>query len=127
MRKEVIGACELHLGDCREILPTLGKVDAVVTDPPYGIKRDRGFGQGGFGKQGKRREWVKRYAGGWDSERPSVETFAAMLDCASLQIVWGGQFFADLLPQQGKWLWWDKQQTLSLIHISEPTRQAEIS
>ncbi len=27
----------LYLGDCREILPTLGKVDAVVTDPPYGI------------------------------------------------------------------------------------------
>jgi site-specific DNA-methyltransferase (adenine-specific) len=25
----------LYLGDCREILPTLGKVDAVVTDPPY--------------------------------------------------------------------------------------------
>ena len=27
----------LYLGDCREILPTLGKVDAVVTDPPYGL------------------------------------------------------------------------------------------
>jgi DNA modification methylase len=25
------------LGDCRDVLPTLGKVDAVVTDPPYGI------------------------------------------------------------------------------------------
>jgi predicted RNA methylase len=28
---------ELHHGDCREILPTLRKVDAVVTDPPYGV------------------------------------------------------------------------------------------
>ncbi|MBS1725050.1 MAG: site-specific DNA-methyltransferase [Armatimonadetes bacterium] len=28
----------LHLGDCREILPTLGKVDAMVTDPPYGMR-----------------------------------------------------------------------------------------
>ena len=36
-RIERIGACELHLGDCREILPTLGKVDAVVTDPPYAV------------------------------------------------------------------------------------------
>ena len=27
----------LYCGDCREILPTLGKVDAVVTDPPYGM------------------------------------------------------------------------------------------
>ena len=32
-----IGSATLYLGDCREILPTLGKVDAVVTDPPYGI------------------------------------------------------------------------------------------
>ncbi len=39
-RTEVIGDCKLHLGDCREILPTLGKVDAVVTDPPYGIALD---------------------------------------------------------------------------------------
>ena len=36
-RKEVIGDAVLYLGDCREILPTLGKVDAVVTDPPYGV------------------------------------------------------------------------------------------
>ncbi len=36
-RVERIGACELHLGDCRDVLPTLGPVDAVVTDPPYGV------------------------------------------------------------------------------------------
>jgi site-specific DNA-methyltransferase (adenine-specific) len=34
-RKEVIGGCTLYLADCLELLPTLGKVDAVVTDPPY--------------------------------------------------------------------------------------------
>lgn len=37
-RKEIIGPHTLYLGDCREILPTLGKVDAVVTDPPYGME-----------------------------------------------------------------------------------------
>ena len=36
-RIETIGAATLYLGDCREILPTLPKVDAVVTDPPYGL------------------------------------------------------------------------------------------
>jgi len=36
-RKEVIGNAELYLGDCLEILPTLPKVDAVITDPPYGV------------------------------------------------------------------------------------------
>ena len=34
-RKEVIGDCTLYLGDCLEVMPDLGKVDAVVTDPPY--------------------------------------------------------------------------------------------
>jgi len=37
MRIETIGNATLYLGDCLEILPTLGKVDAVITDPPYGI------------------------------------------------------------------------------------------
>lgn len=37
MRIETIGAATLYLGDCREILPSLPKVDAVITDPPYGI------------------------------------------------------------------------------------------
>ena len=37
MKVEHIGDATLHLGDCMEILPTLGKVDAVVTDPPYGV------------------------------------------------------------------------------------------
>ena len=39
-RIERIGDAELHLGDCLEILPTLGKVDAVVTDPPYSVSLD---------------------------------------------------------------------------------------
>lgn len=37
MRVETIGDAMLYLGDCREILPGLGVVDAVITDPPYGI------------------------------------------------------------------------------------------
>ena len=33
----IIGNAVLYLGDCLEILPTLPKVDAVITDPPYGV------------------------------------------------------------------------------------------
>lgn len=36
MRVEQIGPATLYLGDCRDILPTLAPVDAVITDPPYG-------------------------------------------------------------------------------------------
>tara|TARA_R110000772_G_scaffold89304_2_gene185140 strand:+ start:20979 stop:21698 length:720 start_codon:yes stop_codon:yes gene_type:complete len=107
-----IGRATLYLGDCRDILPTLGKVDAVVTDPPYGIKQDKGFdgfdGFGGFGPPIARRQ----YEGDWDSARPDQETLQLCVSVAPKAIIWGGQYFADILPPQGKWLWWDKCQTM---------------
>lgn len=115
LREERIGGQRLILGDCREVMPTLGRFDAVVTDPPYGIGRERGFGLGGtsrFGGFYARREGVRRYEGQWDCERPEPFTFNALVAAADLHIIWGGQFFADVLPPQGKWLWWDKCQTM---------------
>ena len=41
-RREQIGLATLYLGDCRKIAPALGKVDVVLTDPPYGIGVDYG-------------------------------------------------------------------------------------
>lgn len=43
-----IGRATLYLGDCRDILPTLGMVDAVVTSPPYDDLRQYGSAFGGF-------------------------------------------------------------------------------
>lgn len=108
------GGCELYQGDCLEIMPQLGAVDAVVTDPPYGINRDRGMGAGGQGFGGKRGVAVhlRRYAGGWDADRPSGKAFGMMINASEAQIVWGGQFFCDFLPVSGKWLFWDKCQTM---------------
>jgi len=109
MREEIIGDCRLILGDCLVVMPTLGKVDAVVTDPPYGINQDKGFGGfGGFGKPIPRRE----YEGEWDSVRPSKEVFSQILQVSVKHIIWGGNYFSDYLPVSGKWLWWDKCQTM---------------
>lgn len=44
-RKEIIGNAVLYLGDCREVLPTIGKVDAVVTDVPYQLESGGCTGQ----------------------------------------------------------------------------------
>ena len=112
-RKEVIGDCTLYLGDCMDVMPTLQKVDAVVTDPPYGIAMARGVrggGVDGFGK-GVRRS-PKEYAGDWDKDRPSKALFDCLLAVSDLHIIWGGNYFSDLLPMSQKWLWWDKLQTM---------------
>jgi DNA modification methylase len=95
-REEIIGDARLILGDCLEILPPLGKVDAVVTDPPYGIGMD--------GRKIGKAEYEKMT---WDSKRPSGAVWAAMN--TQSRIIWGGNYFADQLPPGGKWLVWDKK------------------
>ena len=98
----------LHLGDCREILPTLNRFDAIVTDPPYGIGRD---GQKKTtGGNGGRKAYAFK---GWDSEIPSQEVFDLLLSRSDEQVIWGGNYFADRLPARGKWLVWDKGQRIN--------------
>lgn len=107
-REEIIGDARLLLGDCREILPTLGKVDAVVTDPPYGIGADKGAPIGGTDASGRYVRRPRQYAGGWDGERADAALIALVLAAAPLHIIWGGNFFSDVLPIGGRWLAWDK-------------------
>jgi DNA modification methylase len=53
-RKETLAeGVTLYNADCREVLPTLGKVDAVVTDPPYGIGVDRAMAKASGTQYGK--------------------------------------------------------------------------
>ena len=102
-RKEVIGECELWLGDCREVLPMIGAVDAVVTDPPYGISR---IWKGGFwgGRSNARHEAILRNT--WDQSPPDRLLLDTIVKSASEVIVWGGNYF-DLPPSRG-WLVWNK-------------------
>ena len=87
-RKEVIGNAELWLGDCMDILPTLPKVDAVITDPPYGIGLAGGFsGAGGFSAPIQRRE----YEGDWDNSPPSSDVIKSIIGHSGVSILWGGE------------------------------------
>lgn len=93
IKKEVvINDCRLILGDCLEVMPLLGKVDAVVTDPPYGI-----------GITKSNRLAVSRGLGGknWDNEAPDLSGLPRVPS-----IIWGGNYF-DLPPTRAP-LVWDK-------------------
>jgi len=100
---------QIYLGDCRTILPQLDvKVDLVLTDPPYGIKRDKGFeGFGGFGTPIPRRRYEDD---DWDNSR--VEWLAEIIKAAQNSIIFGGNFYTDLLPQSNHWIVWDKNNTM---------------
>jgi site-specific DNA-methyltransferase (adenine-specific)/modification methylase len=91
-----IGDAVLYLGDCREILPTLGRVDAVVTDPPYGIAYERGGG--GNGKHNRRNDAPIIGDG-----RPFDPVPWMAWPC----ILWGANHYAAQLPH-GRWLAWNK-------------------
>lgn len=101
-RTEVIGDATLILGDCREVLPTLPRVDAVVTDPPYGIAR---VWKGGDGRGWGAASRAAPLRNSWDHEGPDLETLA-QLAAAKTSIIWGGNYF-DLQPSRG-WLVWNK-------------------
>lgn len=109
--EERIGGQRLILGDCLEVMKELGRFDAVVTDPPYGINyggllKGKGDGNGGSDKNG----WKSYNVPEWDKERPSKEIFYAILGLSNDQIIWGGNYFTDYLPPSMRWLIWDKGQ-----------------
>lgn len=103
-RQERIGDCWLINADCKEVLPLLPKVDAVVTDPPYGIgeKWDR---KGGFGACGGR---LWNGDAGWDAKTNPEALNAALRISKGRGIVWGGNYYA--LPPSRGYLVWDKMQ-----------------
>lgn len=70
-RKVEIGDAVLYEGDCLEILPTLGNVDAVVTSPPYNLGTTTGGGMPGKklghyadGARGRARGGMGKWSGG---------------------------------------------------------------
>lgn len=75
--------------------------DLVLTDPPYGIKADKG--SNGFGNSANR-----KYKGGWDSQTPEQIIFDEMLRVSKKAIIFGGNYFTDKLPVSKCWIVWDK-------------------
>ena len=104
-REELADGVICFLGDCMDILPALPKADACITDPPYGIDYGRA---GGFSASHGWGPWRENVT--WDADRPGKEFFDAILLKSEEQIIWGGNYFTDLLPPTMRWLVWDKMQ-----------------
>jgi site-specific DNA-methyltransferase (adenine-specific)/modification methylase len=98
----VIGDATLYLGDCRDILPTLPRVDAVVTDPPYGIG-ENSRKVASRGKLAAARDYGEF---DWDKEPPEKSLIDAIRNASTWQAFFGGNYFE--LPPTSCWLVWDK-------------------
>lgn len=94
MRKEIIGNHTLYLGDCMDILPQISRVDAVITDPPYGLNKRL------CGKMMYSKEAVE-----WDYLIED-ELINSILRLSKNIIIWGGNNYK--LPITRCWLFWDK-------------------
>ncbi len=96
------GDVQLYLGDCRELLPHLPKVDAVVTDPPYGMKYDTDLsGFNGWSGKGAKCDPIIG-----DDTRFDPLPF---LSIGKYHLFWGAQYFCHSLPESGGWLVFNKR------------------
>jgi site-specific DNA-methyltransferase (adenine-specific) len=104
-REEILSdTVRIFLGDCRDVLPTLGRVDAVVTDPPYGIADIWSKGSEKHGWKNSNAQMGLRNS--WDEAVPSQQTFDLLFKASKTQIIWGGNYFH--LPPSRCWLVWNK-------------------
>jgi len=94
---ERIGGQRLILGDCLKVMPLLGRFDAVVTDPPYGINYVSTLG----GLGAKKHKAISGDDGTLDL------SLILKADCPVL--VFGANHFPNDLPHRGRWLCWDKR------------------
>ena len=112
-REERIGDCRLILADCRDVLPTLGRVDAVVTDPPYGIGYVSGHATDRLWSGGR------RIAN--DADCSARDEVLAQFDCAILAF---GSRKAALPSRCRQVLIWDKQGALGMGALDLPWKPA---
>jgi DNA modification methylase len=102
-------------GDCLDVLPTLGRVDAVVTDPPYGMNNNPFSGRfsGGAWKRGDKHAWTESIVG---DDRPFDPTPWLGFDKV---VLWGFQHFAARLPAGSTLVWIKKDKHLWGTFLSD--------
>lgn len=92
------GGITIYHGDCREILPLLGRFDLLLTDPPYGL--------GDKLLNPDNREWGKLHGQRHEWDQTISDGLIPALASATAAVVWGGNYYP--LPPARGWLIWDK-------------------
>jgi DNA modification methylase len=93
----------IYHGDAREIVPQLAFHGLVLSDPPYGISHPTNYAARGRGNLAQCRDYVPVHK----DNRQFDPTW--LLTVGTARILWGGNYFAHLLPPTSGWLVWDKE------------------
>ena len=100
-----VPSSDVYLEDCVKALKRYADnhFDLAIVDPPYGIGAENHAGNADNGWK----QWDKK---DWDSSIPNEEYFTELFRVSKNQIIWGGNYFANLLPNSQGWIFWDKGQ-----------------
>ena len=101
------GQITIYHGDCRDILPSLDKVDLVLTDPPYGI--GEAAGENKIRNLSRSKMAIVKDFGNndWDNHPINSDLMDMVLQAGTTQIIFGGNYYD--LPPSSCWLIWDKE------------------
>jgi len=95
--------CTIYHGDCYELLPLVGDVDLVLTDPPYGINHATDFASRGRSTWGKPKDYAPCRG---DDEQFDPKIIVERFD---RWILWGANHYKQAIPDGASWLIWDKR------------------
>ncbi|MCP3925012.1 MAG: site-specific DNA-methyltransferase [Desulfobacterales bacterium] len=110
--------------DCMDFMRDVpdNKYDLAIVDPPYGIGWD-GDNLKEYNSTSCE-SWKHRKPKGytekkWDSEKPPIEYFEDLQRISKNQIIWGGNYFTNMLEVTGSWIVWDKQVVMPTLSDGE--------
>lgn len=110
---------KLYRADCLDILSGIPDnfFDLCLTDPPYGKNIDKKENQYGLLKK-------TYYDRDWDKNIPQKKIFDEIFRVSKNQIIFGGNYFTEILPPSNCWLVWDK---VSNYNFKNPFAECELA
>lgn len=94
--------------DCMEAMKSFpdGFFQLAIVDPPYSDLTLGGYAQNSSSVLAKNKQY---HIALWNQPKPTKEYFDELRRVSVNQIIWGGNYFADLLPSSQCWIVWDKE------------------
>jgi site-specific DNA-methyltransferase (adenine-specific) len=107
------GKLDLRCMDCMDLMKEYpdNHFDLAIVDPPYGIDMDnqRVRTKPNRPNTYKRVGQVQYNGAGWDKSGPTKEYFNQLYRVSKKQIIWGANYFCDMIKPGNGWIYWDKQ------------------